>query len=493
MTRALVKLAIVVLAIGCGTPPPSADGGADAAQSPIDAANEGDAGQDASAAVDAGSEARWGVRSCDLTLRYAPRRGERDVRVAGEFTSWADAAQPMRDDDGDGVYELTLSPNARLVPGERYAYKLIVGGTWMLDPSSALREYVDGCLNSAFVMPACTRGPEIRASELVTSIDGGAGRATSSIFNLRAALASRFEQGGERLFLVGETAVGEHDRFDLGCGESFSDGYEWIDAYVGEHALDGQFDFPTHHRLQDGLVTEGMSFEDVEAVVHAFETRYRPEGLHVRFLGTHDSNRMASRAAFDPAQGCRWPDDGGCASMPEQPADPAVFARLRRAFTVLYTMGGIPFVYYGDELAMPGGNDPDNRRDMVFTGPLASLAMGATSVSDEQAALRAHLAALGTARARSMALRRGRRIPLLATEHLYVYAYAHEASGELAVVSVNRGGELSDFAVDGLTSVLLGGIGSFEVAAGSGSLARSGTRLRLTMDAGGAAVFLGRP
>src|SRR5690606_21685912 len=127
---------------------------------------------------------------------------------------------------------------------------------------------------------------------------------TSSIFNLRAALASRFEQGGERLFLVGETAVGDGDSVDFGCGEVYPDGYSWIDAYVGENALDGQFDFPTHHALQDGLVTDRMSFEDVERVVRDLEIRYRPEGLHVRFLGTHDSNRMASRAAFDPAQGC---------------------------------------------------------------------------------------------------------------------------------------------------------------------------------------------
>jgi glycosidase len=30
------------------------------------------------------------------------------------------------------------------------------------------------------------------------------------------------------------------------------------------------------------------------------------------------------------------------------------------------TLPGVPVIYYGDEFAMPGGNDPDNRRMMQF-------------------------------------------------------------------------------------------------------------------------------
>ena len=36
---------------------------------------------------------------------------------------------------------------------------------------------------------------------------------------------------------------------------------------------------------------------------------------------------------------------------------------LQLAFTFLLTARGTPLVYYGDEIAMPGGGDPDNRRD----------------------------------------------------------------------------------------------------------------------------------
>ncbi len=37
--------------------------------------------------------------------------------------------------------------------------------------------------------------------------------------------------------------------------------------------------------------------------------------------------------------------------------------KLKAAFALLLTMRGIPQIYYGDEIAMPGGNDPDDRHD----------------------------------------------------------------------------------------------------------------------------------
>ena len=69
-----------------------------------------------------------------------------------------------------------------------------------------------------------------------------------AVFNLRAALQARFEKGGDRILMLGETAVSEADRFSGLCGLEFNDGYEWINGYVGDNALDGQFDFPSYHR-----------------------------------------------------------------------------------------------------------------------------------------------------------------------------------------------------------------------------------------------------
>ncbi|HEY7127708.1 MAG TPA: maltodextrin glucosidase [Ktedonobacterales bacterium] len=40
--------------------------------------------------------------------------------------------------------------------------------------------------------------------------------------------------------------------------------------------------------------------------------------------------------------------------------------RLRVAATLLFTYPGVPCVYYGDEIGLPGGGDPDNRRCMPW-------------------------------------------------------------------------------------------------------------------------------
>ncbi|MDQ3036086.1 MAG: alpha-amylase family glycosyl hydrolase [Myxococcota bacterium] len=745
-------------------------------------------GEDGGDPIDGGPPpvtARWGRRSCSATVRFAARPGASVVQMAGDFTGWGDAPLAMTDPDDDGVFEIRLGPETGLVPGTLHAYRVIVDGEYLLDPTAAHRKYDGDCINSGLLAPACDAGPEIVPGRLMTAHDASTGRGsasvrlailtaldgaapssvrfeldgalldarmavldedagaydvalagleegrhllsvratddrgreaapidlpfwiearafdwrdatmymivvdrfangdrasdapvgapveypadfhggdlqgitevmrsgyfeqmganvlwlspindqaeghfegrddahryagyhgywpergraveprfggdaalhalideahsrgirvlldlinnqvheqheyftanpewfrtgcvcgidagcgwserpldclfapylpdinwrvpaaeaqftddalywieefgidgfridavkhveTNSIVNLRAATARRFEQGGYRHYFVGETAVTEGDAVDYGCGERFGNGYEWLDGYVGERALDGQFDFPSHHRM-GGLIDGTMGFDAVESVVRDAQTRLRPEGLHVRFLGTHDSSRIASRAAMDGRAGCRWLE-GGCASLPDASSDPAVYARLRRALAVLYTMPGIPFLYYGDELAMPGGGDPDNRRDMIWEGALAGVSMSSEMPSAEQRALRDFVAAVGRARAESVAIRRGRRVALIAESNLYVVAWIGERSGELALMIANRGGAISGRGIDGLTAGQLEGIASFERAAGLGGALVRGTGSRLTLDlpAGEAAIFIAR-
>jgi neopullulanase len=315
---------------------------------------------------------------------------------------------------------------------------------------------------------------------------------TNSIVDLRAATARRYEQAGYRHYFVGETAVTQGDAVDYGCGERYANGYEWLDAYTGETALDGQFDFPSHHRLR-GLVDGTMGFDAVEAVVMDAQRLFRPEGLHVEFLGTHDSSRIASQAALDSRSGCRWPDGGGCSTLATASTDPAAYARLGRAIAVLFTMPGIPFLYYGDEVAMPGGGDPDNRRDMIWEGPLASVAMSSETLTPPQTALRELVRDLGRARADHAALRRGRRITLIAESDVYAVAWAGEAPGELVVMVTTRGGALSARGIDGLTAGQLEGVTTFERVAGSGSITRaSGNRLVADLGAGEVGLFVAR-
>jgi len=316
----------------------------------------------------------------------------------------------------------------------------------------------------------------------------------NSIYNLRAKLSQRFEQGGARVYLLGETAVGEGDKYNFFC-ESFSNGYKWIDSYTGQNGLDGQFDFPTHHATQSGLAGGSMGFDSVEAVIKKAESNYKDAKLHVRFLGAHDSSRMASNAANDSKKNCKWSHECGGSMPPGAYTAADVYKKMKRALTVLFTMPGIPFLYAGDEIALPGGGDPDNRRDMIWTGSLSKLTMtkggGPTTLNSQQTDLLNFVRSLGITRSTSKALRKGTRTTLWSSSDLYVYAWYGSGNKELALVVVNRGSAaVSNKAVGSLS--VTGGVTSFKAVAGKGTATLSGKSVTVSIGAGDAALFVGK-
>jgi glycosidase len=320
----------------------------------------------------------------------------------------------------------------------------------------------------------------------------------NAVFNMRAALTHRFEQGGARIFMVGETAVGEGDNGTF-FGETFSNGFEWIDAYTGPTALDGQFDFPTLHNMADGLTSGTMALNDVETQIAKSESSYKPGNHHVRFLNGHDNPRIASVAAQDPKLGCSW--SSGCRGdqlPPVNYTDPQVYTNLKRALVVLFSMPGVPYLYSGDEVAFPGGNDPDMRRNMLFEeSELTGLEMAKPGgqpavLTAQQTDLRDWARKLGVARVGSRALRRGNRITLLGTEaDFWVYAY-QAGPKEIAIIALNRGAALTRTVAGGSLNLASAGITSWTSATGNGSLQASGSDVSITLGAGEAALFLAK-
>src|SRR5277367_4096633 len=96
------------------------------------------------------------------------------------------------------------------------------------------------------------------------------------------------------------------------------------------------FDFPLYFALRDVLLRRASTAK-IAGVLLQDELYPHPENL-ITFFANHDTARFASTAGSS-------------------------LSKEKLAFGLVLTLRGIPELYYGDEIAMPGGDDPDNRRD----------------------------------------------------------------------------------------------------------------------------------
>ncbi|MER2071206.1 MAG: alpha-amylase family glycosyl hydrolase, partial [Psychrobacillus sp.] len=95
--------------------------------------------------------------------------------------------------------------------------------------------------------------------------------------------------------------------------------------------------------------------------------------------------------------------------------------QLKQSLTFLYTAPGVPIIYYGTEMAMDGGNDPDNRRMLDFNTE--------NNVVD-------YISKLGTIRKEHPALTNGEMELLYEEEGTAVYS--RKLDGEMIVVAINN-------------------------------------------------------
>jgi glycosidase len=142
------------------------------------------------------------------------------------------------------------------------------------------------------------------------------------------------------------------------------------------------FDFPLCNALRD-VVIKGMPMQKIIDVLRHDELYPHPETL-VTFIGNHDNKRFLGEEGSNPA-------------------------KLKAAFSLLLTLRGIPQIYYGDEIAMPGGPDPDNRHDFPggFPGD-PSNAFTASGRTPEQQDVFAYVQSLLALRQNHPALRTGK-------------------------------------------------------------------------------------
>ena len=174
--------------------------------------------------------------------------------------------------------------------------------------------------------------------------------------------------------------------------------------------MDSLFDYPLYFPLRRAFAG-GASFHDLQAD-EAHDWLF-PQPAHLMtFLGNHDVKRFLN-------------EDG------------ATVDGLELAQTFLLTSRGVPLLYYGDEIGMTGGDDPDNRRDFPggFPGD-AHTAFTAAGRTPTEQRLWQHVRTLTHLRAALPALRRGSQVTLLGTDHQW--AYARVLGLQSAVIVLNN-------------------------------------------------------
>lgn len=149
----------------------------------------------------------------------------------------------------------------------------------------------------------------------------------------------------------------------LQIGETYGS-RELIDSYIGSGQLDGQFDFNVY---DDAVSVFANPKEDFNRLYNSLKESFEYYGCHNLMgyiTGNQDRARFISYASGDLKLGEDTKIAGWTRAIGVK--DKAAYKKLIMLNAFMLTIPGIPTIYYGDEIGLPGGNDPDNRRMMRF-------------------------------------------------------------------------------------------------------------------------------
>jgi neopullulanase len=255
------------------------------------------------------------------------------------------------------------------------------------------------------------------------------------------------------------TTVGEVFNRDPGITSYFVGGHKGFDGI--DTGVTTVFDFPLFFALRD-VLSGGASMQTIVDVLSR-DRLYPHAELLVPFLGNHDVPRLA-----------------GLAGMSE--------AKLKLAFSLLLTMRGIPEIYYGDEIGMTGGGDPDNRHDFPggFPGDPRN-AFAESGRTPAQQAFFVHLQRLLELRRNHPALREGQLWNIFWSNTAYAFARTSADERILVVANASSAARKVDLS---FTETPLAGATRLLSLLGGSNAAVANDQVEFTVSANEAEIYL---
>lgn len=255
------------------------------------------------------------------------------------------------------------------------------------------------------------------------------------------------------------TTVGEVFHPDPAITSFFSGGQRRFDGI--DSGVSTVFDYPLFFALRDVLLHDAPVGR-IADILRRDSLYVHPETL-VTFFGNHDLPRFASAENSTPA-------------------------KLKLAFALTLTLRGIPELYYGDEIGMPGGGDPDNRRDFPGGWPGDSNNAFATDGrTTQQQEVFGYVQALLRLRRQHPSLQSGRLWHLASDESSYVFL--RETEEERVLVAFNNSAQPKDLRVP-FKETPASGAASAMVLFGQAKAQLTNEECRLDLPAQSLSIFL---
>jgi cyclomaltodextrinase / maltogenic alpha-amylase / neopullulanase len=172
--------------------------------------------------------------------------------------------------------------------------------------------------------------------------------------------------------------------------------------WVGQNHFDGLMHYPIRDAMLDFVETGFLSATAFAEKVEGLLELYPRPNVHSMYvtLGSHDTERLRTKL-------------GGS------------LAKVRLAFSFLFAYPGAPAVYYGDEIGLSGGKDPECRGAFPWNADVW--------VSE----LRASVQSMIALRKNWSALRRGSYKRVFVDDRRSCYAFARILGSEKVLVAMN--------------------------------------------------------